>query len=94
MIIFLGKVCGQSPGYEKHKYLYFWLPMPGQFHKATCVTECKIFSEDEAKRKDEYEKYYADTVTGAPPLQAYRVFIYLFQRKIYRTRFHVRKTLQ
>ena len=92
-IIFLGKVCGQSPGYEKHKYLYFWLPMPGQFHKATCVTECKIFSEVEADRSDIVKKYYADTLTGAPPSSSdYRVCI--FQRKINRTRFLVRKTLQ
>jgi len=35
-----GNACEFSEGYENHKYLYFWFPVPGYLDKTTCVAEC------------------------------------------------------
>ena len=44
-----GKACGrEGTDYEEYPFLYFWLPITGQFHKRTCVKECMSFMTDAA----------------------------------------------
>jgi len=43
------------------------MPVPGQFHKTTCVKECKSFDADYEIRTAEIKLHYANILTGDAP---------------------------
>ena len=63
-----GNACGRTAGFEDYKYMYFWLPIPGQMHKRSCLKKCEPFA-DAATRSAKMQAHY-ESLTGSAPSAA------------------------